>query len=149
MFFIRAESSLVTTANFWKAAPMSSSSSSLVRAVSPSLSRALEKSISRLTWSEIVIQWLVATTSHDLLIPDCWMSLTDFLSFSRESLSCARACKEWNSYNDVIKTRLTGTLTVLLTRWLVLSVLIAQLSKHSAYYYESSLSLMLYGVCSS
>ena len=63
MFFISAESSLVTTANFWKAAPMSSSSSSLVMAVSPSLSSALENSISKPQWSE-VINDVRQTVSH-------------------------------------------------------------------------------------
>ena len=28
------------------------------------------------------------------LVPDCWMSLTDFFSFIKPSLSCARACKK-------------------------------------------------------
>ena len=77
MFFMRADNSLVTTANFWKAAPISSSSSSLWRVVSPSLSKALENSISRLTW----------------FIPDCWMSLTDFFSRVKDSLSWFSAWK--------------------------------------------------------
>ena len=54
-FFIRFESSLVTTENFWKAAPMSSDpkspTSSRVNAVSPKRFRALEKSNSTPTWS--------------------------------------------------------------------------------------------------
>ena len=107
MFFISAESSLVTTANFWKAAPMSSSSSSLVMAVSPSLSSALENSISKPQWSE-VINDVRQTVSHlvftiypmyssliwkYLLIPDCWISLTDFFSFIKDSLSWDSAWK--------------------------------------------------------
>ena len=57
MFFMRAPSSLVTTANFWKARPISSSSSSRSIVVWPILSRAFDSSVSRFAWPEKNTSW--------------------------------------------------------------------------------------------
>ena len=39
------------------------------------------------------------------LVPDCWMSLTDFFSFIKPSLSWARACKYFCQLGEIILQR--------------------------------------------
>lgn len=105
--FIRADNSLVTTANFTNAAPISGSWSPWIE-LSPKRSKILERYISLSVWAVKKNQrfyryetkkarsWILGEMNQPL--PELWIALMAFLIFDKPSRSISTVCNKWRKY---------------------------------------------------